>query len=52
MLPGFGFESTGYPLSFFRDNLVIQDSAASASGLGAIMGVRVEKKSRVDTANL
>ena len=38
ILPGFGFESTGYPLSFLRDSLVIQDSAASMSWLDAFMG--------------
>lgn len=43
MLPGFGLESTGYPLSFFRDSLVIQDSAASASCLDAMIEVRFEK---------
>lgn len=43
MLPGFGFESTGYPLSFFRDSLVIHDSAASMSELDAVMGFRFKK---------
>jgi len=43
VLPGFGFESTGYPLSFFRDSLVIQDSAASMSWLDAVMEFRFKK---------
>jgi hypothetical protein len=41
--PGFGLESTGYPLSLFRDNLEIQDSAASASWLDANVEFIFEK---------
>jgi len=43
MPPGFGLESTGYPLSFFRDNLAIHDPAASAIWLDAIIGLGFEK---------